>query len=58
MISRTTQQPATQHQVLVEAIPSMWVDERDDVFFRMTASLFPADFVYGAGVLLASYDAD
>ena len=28
----------------------------DDTFFRTVAHLFPADFVFGAGVLLASYD--
>ena len=28
----------------------------DDSFFRMVAGLFPADVVFGAGVLLASYD--
>ena len=28
----------------------------DDRFFRLVAGLFPADLVFGAGVLLASYD--
>ena len=42
----------------VESIPTAWVDERDVPFFRITASLFAAEFVLGASVLLASYDAD
>jgi hypothetical protein len=28
----------------------------DEAFFRMTASLFAPPFLYGAGVLLGSYD--
>ena len=28
----------------------------DDEFFRTVAHVFPAEFVFGAGVLLASYD--
>lgn len=39
-----------------ESIPTTWDDERDTAFFRITASLFPCEFTYGAGVLLASYD--
>jgi hypothetical protein len=39
-----------------ESIPTTWIDERDTAFFRITASLFPGEFTYGAGVLLASYD--
>ena len=30
----------------------------DDQFFRTVAHVFPAEFVFGAGVLLASYDDD
>ena len=41
-----------------ESIPQTWDDERDGRFFRITAALFGADFCYGAGVLLASYDDD
>ena len=33
-----------------------WNDDRDAAFFRLTGSLFSAEFAYGAGVLLASYD--
>lgn len=33
-----------------------WAADYDEVFFRMVSRLFPAVFVYGAGVLLASYD--
>ena len=39
-----------------EGLLTSWNDDRDGVFFRITATLFPATFVYGAGVLLASYD--
>jgi hypothetical protein len=28
----------------------------DEAFFRMTASLFPPPFLFGAGVLLGTYD--
>jgi hypothetical protein len=31
---------------------------RDEMFFRMTAPLFTAQFCVGACALLASYDAD
>jgi hypothetical protein len=41
-----------------ESIPQTWDEERDGRFFRITAALFGADFCYGAGVLLASYDED
>ena len=39
-----------------EDIPSSWDDDRDSAFFRITASLFSTEFMYGASVLLASYD--
>ena len=41
---------------ILERIPETWNDERDAVFFRIVADLFPAAFVAGAGALLASYD--
>jgi hypothetical protein len=41
-----------------ENIPQVWDDERDCPFFRLTGSLFSSEFCYGAGVLLASYDAE
>ena len=42
----------------IETIPTLWDDERDNAFFRITAALFSCEFTYGAGVLLASYDDD
>jgi hypothetical protein len=39
-----------------ESIPTTWNDERDTAFFRITAQIFSCEFIYGAGVLLASYD--
>jgi hypothetical protein len=40
-----------------ESIPETWDEQRDSAFFRIVCALFPADFVAGAGTLLASYDA-
>jgi len=40
----------------VETLPTSWDDARDLPFFRITDRLFPPDFCFGAGVLLASYD--
>src|SRR5690349_21805064 len=37
-----------------ESIPQTWNDERDVPFFTIVAHLFDADFVFGAGVLLAA----
>jgi hypothetical protein len=42
----------------IETIPTVWDDERDGQFFRITASLFEPHFCSGAGGLLASYDPD
>jgi len=58
MNSNTTQSFTTEQtqQPAVEAVPELWLDERDDPFFRITATLFSTDFTFGAGVLLASYD--
>ena len=39
-----------------ETMPQAWDTERDAAFFTITARLFDAAFVAGAGVLLASYD--
>jgi hypothetical protein len=41
-----------------ENLPASWDDARDIPFFRITASLFTAEFCFGAGALLASYDDD
>jgi hypothetical protein len=41
----------------IENVPLTWDDPRDVPFFALTAWLFSPDFTYGAGVLLASYDA-
>jgi hypothetical protein len=46
----------THEQPACEQIPQLWSDERDEPFFRIAAALFSADFTFGAGVLLASYD--
>ena len=43
-------------EIRIENIPQSWDDTRDVAFFRIVASLFSTEFVYGAGVLLASYD--
>jgi hypothetical protein len=40
-----------------EAIPAMW-DANRDAFFRIVAPVFAPRFLFGAGVLLASYDDD
>jgi hypothetical protein len=40
----------------VETIPTEWIDARDVPFFRITNAVFESDFVFGATVLLASYD--
>jgi hypothetical protein len=39
-----------------ETVPATWDEERDTAFFRITRCLFSADFTFGAGVLLGSYD--
>jgi hypothetical protein len=43
-------------QVRNEAISVVWEPSRDDVFFKIVDGLFPAVFLCGAGVLLATYD--
>lgn len=59
MNSNTTQAFTTEQQKqTTEAVPELWLDERDEPFFRLTAPLFSADFTFGAGVLLASYDSE
>ena len=40
------------------SIPKLWDDERDVLFFRITAASFSPSYCYGASVLLASYDPD
>jgi hypothetical protein len=42
--------------IRVETLPTSWDDARDLPFFRITARLFTPDFLFGAGVLLASHD--
>ena len=42
----------------LESVPQTWDAARDNDFFRIVASLFAPDFVYGAGVLLATNDTD
>lgn len=55
MYATKTERPTSNG--VTEHLPTAWVDERDVPFFRITANLFAAAFVNGAGVLLASYDA-
>ena len=43
-------------EIRIENIPQAWDDTRDVAFFRIVAPVFTAEFVYGAGVLLSSYD--
>jgi hypothetical protein len=33
-------------------------DDQDDRFFRLVRHVFPAEFLFGAGVLLASNDTE
>ena len=40
----------------IETANPVWDEQRDGMFFRIVQAVFPAEFVYGAGVLLASYD--
>jgi hypothetical protein len=40
----------------IESVPQTWDDEADRAFFTIVARLFSSDFVYGASVLLASFD--
>lgn len=42
----------------LETIPTAWSNENDGAYFRIVAHLFPAAFLAGATVLLASYDPD
>lgn len=42
--------------IRIENIPQTWDDSRDVAFFRIVASVFTTEFVYGAGALLSSYD--
>jgi hypothetical protein len=39
----------------IEAVPTVWTAGDED-FFRVAADLFAPNFLYGAGVLLGSYD--
>ena len=40
-----------------ESVRLMW-SATDESFFRSTADLFPPQFLWGSGTLLASYDQD
>jgi hypothetical protein len=44
------------NEIRIETIPQTWDDTRDVAFFRIVAPLFTTEFVYGAGVVLGSYD--
>lgn len=39
----------------LESVPTVWT-AADEKFFCLVSRLFDAAFLYGAGVLLASYD--
>jgi hypothetical protein len=41
----------------IETIPAVW-SPADDAFFRLVAQVLPSGFLFGAGVLLASHDAE
>jgi hypothetical protein len=45
-------------EIRIENIPQTWDDTRDVAFFTVVDGLFATDFVYGAGVLLGTYDDD
>jgi hypothetical protein len=38
--------------------PVRWDDARDGAFFKLVTGLFAPEFLYGASVLLASYDGE
>ena len=40
----------------IESVPQARDDARDSAFFQCVADLFSPEFLYGASVLLASYD--
>jgi hypothetical protein len=41
---------------ITEGLPTAWDADRDERFFALVARLFSAEFVFGAGVLLAADD--
>jgi hypothetical protein len=45
-------------EIRIQNIPQTWDDTRDVAFFTIVNGLFATDFVYGAGVLLGTYDDD
>ncbi|MEO6714075.1 MAG: hypothetical protein ABIM89_11685 [Mycobacteriales bacterium] len=45
-------------KTLTRQQPRGWDDATDGAFFRIVSSLFPPEFLFGAGVLLALNDAD
>jgi len=51
---RWTEPPMnTTRATALETLGVVWDASVDEVFFRMVRSLFPSDFVFGAGVLLS-----
>jgi hypothetical protein len=40
----------------LETVPQTWDDAADRTFFTVVARLFTPEFLYGASVLLASFD--
>jgi hypothetical protein len=45
------------HATSRETVPAVWT-ATDEQFFAVVRDLFTPAFLYGAGVLLSSYDAD
>ncbi len=41
-----------------QSLPLTWDSARDDSFFRVVVGVFAAGWLFGASVLLASYDDD
>jgi len=44
------------NSIQIENIPQTWDDARDVPFFTIATRLFSTEFLYGASVLLATYD--
>ena len=56
MSTTTITTTSTTTTTAIESIPQAWDDVADRAFFTIVAHLFSCDFVYGASVLLASFD--
>ena len=56
-MNESLQTLTTPQSETVEATTSAWCDT-DERFFRIVAEQFSAQYLFGAGALLASYDAE